>query len=176
VAAYISLLQIAQASGSTEQAKAIEMRATVAVPTTYYVRHVYLTALQPRWGGSYEEMQQYEAGLNDAARTNPRIWSLKGDSWGERGRSAWQQHEEMDAISYYTTALQFGDRLEFLKARASLYINTRQYELALKDLVHYRAYDPTNDEVNQDTACMLSMHAGRPCAPASKSNGVASQQ
>jgi tetratricopeptide (TPR) repeat protein len=128
VPAYVALLQVAQAVAGRDAATAIEKRATREVPTTYYVRQMYLRNLRPRWGGSYEAMETYEATLTDAAKLNARIWSLKGESWGERGYTAQAEGDTEGAIGYYTRALQYGDRLEFLKARGTQYFAAHQYD------------------------------------------------
>ena len=172
VPAYIELLAVAQAMGDVESAAAIEKRATSRVPTTYYVRYSYLVNLRPRWGGSYELMTAYEEGLTSAARLNPRIWSLKGESWAERGYTARLDRDERGAIKFYTKALEYGDRLEFLKARGTLYLDSHQYDLALKDFTRFREYDATDDEVNRDTRCVVELRSGRPCESGGGSPGA----
>jgi tetratricopeptide (TPR) repeat protein len=172
IPAYIALLEIAQSSGSSAGARAIEKRATAAIPGTYYVRHTYLTILQPRRGGSYSEMEVYEGSLADAAAENPRIWSLRGESWADRGKTAWENYQGADAVKFYSKALEFGDRLEFLKARGSLYINLGQYDSALRDREHYREYDSKDEEVNQDIACLKSVDTIQNCWGSSGDNSI----
>jgi tetratricopeptide (TPR) repeat protein len=162
---YMELLQVAQAIGGVDIAQAIERRAAREVPTTYYLRYVYLMNLRPRWGGSYELMTAYEDGLTDAARLNPRIWSLKGQSWAERGYSAWQDDRDLArAVTYYTKALEFGDRMEFFKTRGILHLDLHQYDLALKDFSRYREYGGTDDaEVDRYVQCSKALRDNRPC-------------
>jgi tetratricopeptide (TPR) repeat protein len=164
VPAYIALLQVAQAVAGPDAATAIERRATREVPDTYYVRQMYLRTLRPRWGGSYEAMQAYEGKLDDAAKLNPRIWSLKGESWGERGYTAQADGDTAGAIRYYTRALLYGDRLEFLKARGTQYFAARQYDLALKDFNRYREYYARDDQIDRYAECSEALRNGRPCA------------
>lgn len=147
--AYNSLIRIERASGSRKSAKTILATAVRQIPHTYYVRFEYLQALTPRWGGSYQRMQIYTDDLDKKAIANPRIWSLKGEAFADRGVKAWNASDYEAAARHYTVALSYGDRMEFLKDRGYVYIGLGQYDLALADLVRYRQYDPGNAEVNQ---------------------------
>jgi tetratricopeptide (TPR) repeat protein len=147
--AYNSLIRIERAGGSRKSAKAILATAVREIPHTYYVRFEYLQALTPRWGGSYERMRIYTDDLDRKAVVNPRIWSLKGEAFADRGVKAWNASDYEAAARHYTMALSYGDRMEFLKDRGYVYIGLGQYELALADLVRYRQYDPDNVEVNR---------------------------
>jgi tetratricopeptide (TPR) repeat protein len=161
--AYAALILIAEADGERDEAQRIERQAIREVPSTYYVRYSYIMTLRPEWGGSYAAMHAYAASLNGAARLNPRIWSLQGDEWSQRGNRAWQQGDERRALEYYSNALRYGDRLEFLENRGFLYVNTRQYELALRDFDRYREYSTSNQRVNDYTQCIEDYRAGRGC-------------
>jgi tetratricopeptide (TPR) repeat protein len=161
--AYTALILIAQADGERDEAQRTERQATREVPSTYYVRYSYIMTLRPEWGGSYAAMHAYAASLNGAARLNPRIWSLQGDEWSQRGKHAWQQGDERRALEHYSNALRYGDRLEFLENRGFLYVNTRQYELALRDFDRYREYSTSNQRVNDYTQCIEDYRAGRGC-------------
>jgi tetratricopeptide (TPR) repeat protein len=163
IPAYIELLEVVQAVGSVEAATAVEKRATREVPTTYYLRYTYLANLRPRWGGSYELMTAYEDSLTEPARLNPRIWSLKGQSWAERAYTARENGDAASAIMYYTHALTFGDRTDFLKERGTVYLFTHQFDLALKDFTRFREYNSTNDDVNHYVQCIDDFRNGRPC-------------
>ena len=161
--AYTALILIAQGNGERDEAQRVERQATREVPSTYYVRYTYIMTLRPEWGGSYAAMRAYAASVNGAARLNPRIWSLQGDEWSQRGKHAWQQGDERRAVEYYSNALLYGDRLEFLENRGFLYVNTRQYELALRDFDRYREYSTSNQRVNDYTQCIEDYRAGRGC-------------
>jgi tetratricopeptide (TPR) repeat protein len=163
IPAYTALILIAQADGERAEAQRIESEATREVPSTYYVRYSYIMTLRPEWGGSYAAMRAYAASLTGAAMLNPRIWSLQGDEWSQRGRQAWVQGDERRALEYYSNALRYGDRLEFLENRGFLYVNTRQYELALRDFDRYREYSTSNQNVNDYTQCIEDYRAGRGC-------------
>lgn len=147
--AYVALIDIIRGSGDSMSAERALTEAVRWIPETYYVRHAYLVALHPRWGGNYSLMQAYANSLDEAARLNPRIWSLKAEVPAELGHSAWLTGDYPQAIKYYTEALRFGDRLEFLKTRGKVFIATRQYAAARNDFARYLDYSPSDAEVNR---------------------------
>lgn len=63
-------------------------------------------------------MKAYVDTLDDAARLNPRIWSLKGEEADERADVALRQGDYAGAVKFYTKALQFGGRASFLRGRS----------------------------------------------------------
>lgn len=150
VPSYLALMQVHQASGSLDQAAAAVAAATKEIPRTYYVRAYYLRALRPKWGGSFASMKAYADTLDEAARLNPRIWSLKGEEAGERADVALRQGDYAGAVKYYTQALEFGDRASFLKGRSQAYQGMGEFRLALDDLQKYQTYNKDNKEINAD--------------------------
>jgi hypothetical protein len=146
--AYCSLIFIEKASGNNDSIKNILAIAVRSIPETYYIRYTYLTSLHPRWGGSYEQMQEYANSIDKDALINPRIWSLKAEVPAERGYTALLNKDYNKAIQYYTEALSYGERMSFLKYRGRMYMETKQYDLALKDFMRYRKYDKSDKEVN----------------------------
>jgi tetratricopeptide (TPR) repeat protein len=145
--AYVAVIRINRARGDTRSAERALHEATRWVPETYYVRHAYLRALEPKWGGDYSLMQAYVATLDEAAKVNPRIWSLKAEVPAALGDSAWHSKDYAQAIRYYTEALRFGDRLEFLKSRGKLFWTTREYGRAKADFAKYLEYNDSDAEV-----------------------------
>ena len=146
--AYCALIGIEMASGNIDSTTNIHDLAVRSIPQSYYVRYDYLKSLYPRWGGSFELMQEYVDGLDKAAQKNPRIWSLKAEVPAERGYTAWLDKDLDSAIQYYTEALSYGDRMSFLKYRGRLYMLVNQDALALEDFMKYRKYDDTDKAVN----------------------------
>ncbi len=146
--AYCALIVVEMASGNIYGTTSIHNLAVRSIPETYYVRYDYLRSLYPKWGGSYELMQEYVDGLDKAAQKNPRIWSLKGEVAAERGNSAWLDEDYQSAIQYYTEALSYGDRLSFLKYRGRLYMLVGQDALALEDFLKFRKYDDSDRVIN----------------------------
>jgi tetratricopeptide (TPR) repeat protein len=161
---YEALILIAKASGDIEDGKKILDMATKAIPGTYYVRHAYLDMLRPRWGGSYALMSQYTDTLDQAALLNPRVWSLKAEVPAEIALTAYIGDDNQKAIQYYTKALSYGDRMEFLLRRGEAYMNLRNFELALKDFTRFQKFDKDNLQVNGYIASIKDFYAHNPNA------------
>lgn len=159
VPTYIALMKVHQATGSLEQAAAAVGAATKEIPKTYYIRAHYLRTLRPKWGGSFASMKAYTDTLDDAARLNPRIWSLKGEEAGERADVALRQGDYADAVKFYTQALQFGDRASFLRGRSQAYQGLSDFRLALDDMQKYQTYDMANKELNADAERLVEFFA-----------------
>lgn len=147
--AYVALIDIVRGSGNTATAEKALTEAVRWIPETYYVRHAYLVALHPRWGGNYSLMQAYASSLDQAAQLNPRIWSLRAEVPAELGYSAWLSGDHRQAIKYYTEALSFGDRLEFLKNRGKIFMAAKQYAAARRDFARYLEYRRSDAEVHR---------------------------
>jgi len=145
---YSYLIGIEKAEGNIDSTTKIHDLAVHSIPETYYIRYEYLTSLYPKWGGSFELMQEYVDGLDRAVQKNPRIWSLKGEVAAELGNTAWLDSDYVGAIQCYTEALSYGDRMSFLKSRGRLYMLTGQDNLALEDFIKYRKYNKADRVVN----------------------------
>jgi len=146
--AYLNLILIERASGSTEQAKQIADAAAKYLPQSYYIPAAYLEALKPRWGGSYESMETYASSLSIAVPLNARVFNLRADAPAERAYSAVLAKDYLTAIRFYTEALSYGDRPSFLYWRGRSYKELRQHDLALADFKRYTRYRQDNTEVN----------------------------
>jgi len=144
---YCSLIRIARASGGIVDSESILASAVRSIPETYYIRYEYLRSSEPRWGGSYRQMQEYADSLDNEALRNPRIWSLKGEIAAERGFTARLDKDYGQAIQYYTEALSYGDRLSFLKIRGYLYMIIGQDELALSDFTRSNEFGIYDKEI-----------------------------
>lgn len=147
--AYVALINIARAAGDTMSAERALNEAVRWIPESYYVRHAYMTALHPKWGGDYSMMQAYANSLDQAARLNARVWSLRAEVPAQLGYSAWVSRDYAEAIKYYTEALHHGDRLEFLKNRGTIYLTLKQYPAARRDFARYLKYSRSDGEVNR---------------------------
>lgn len=146
--AYMALIDVQRASGDTMSAERTATEAARWIPQTYYIRYAYLIALRPRWGGDYTLMQAYVNSLDEAARLNPRIWSLKGEVPALLGLNAWEAGDYPAAIKHYTEALSFGDRASFLKDRGRVFLDAKQYAAARRDFERYAQYVANDAEVD----------------------------
>lgn len=156
VPAYYALLLIDRSVGNAETTRNDYARAIGVTPESYFLRHVYLSTLTPKRGGSYKLMYEFTKDIAKLAELNPRLWSLKGDISEEKAKTAWQASELATALRYYNEAMTFGDRLSVLKNRGRLYYSIKDYQSALRDFTTYQEYDFHDQEVNAWVAAMVA--------------------
>jgi tetratricopeptide (TPR) repeat protein len=163
VPTYMALLDIERASCNRKDVDALARKAVAAVPSTYYLRSAYMNALQPRRCGSLDEMGNYAKSQAQAADLNPRVWSLQGNVFADQGSQARHDRDYLKAIAYYTKALEYGGRLDFLDARASMYQSLRLYDQAQADLQQMINIDPGDASLRRRMTCLSVMMSGHMC-------------
>jgi tetratricopeptide (TPR) repeat protein len=142
--AYTYLVAIAKTTNMSFSTKQILDKAEENDKRTFYVRYEYVLSLQPRWGGSYEEMSAFAQHAIKFSDLNPRLWTLQGDAYIDRADSYYQEGNYVAAIESYTEALKFGDRVSWLKARAASYYKLGQKDEAIADYKRVLYYSPTD--------------------------------
>jgi tetratricopeptide (TPR) repeat protein len=145
--AYTWLVIIAKQSKRPFTAKQILQKAEENDRRTFIVRYQYILSLQPRWGGSYQEMSKFAEQVMKYADSNPRLWSLQGEADADRADKYYDQGNYVSAIESYTAALRFGDRIKWLKRRAECYENLGQKDKSSADYERVRFYDPHDSSV-----------------------------
>jgi tetratricopeptide (TPR) repeat protein len=150
IAAYRQLIEIASFNGDTRASRSFLDKALKLQPNSFVVRMAHMHNLEPRWGGSYEEMGQFATESAPYANRNPRIAALKGYVDLDLGRAAEAAGRNGDAIEAYQRALQYGNLWEFRYQRGRYNSRANQEEAALDDfnsvLVQYPQYaDALND-------------------------------
>jgi len=140
--AYIRLVSIAKTSNMPFSAKEIVKEAERIDPRSFYVRHEYMGALLPRWGGSYGEMSDFAKTAIKYCNLNPRLWSLQGAADADRADLYYREGDYSAAARYFTKALSFGDRVAWLKYRAACYENQGKSNEAAADYRKAQYYDP----------------------------------
>jgi len=83
---YFHLLDIGMAVGAKENLRELFDRAIALDPSSYAVRLKYMVTLEPRWGGSMEEMRNFyaecqRAGLNDAQNKELQGMLAQEQAW-----------------------------------------------------------------------------------------------
>ena len=122
---------------------AIAQRAFALCPGCFQVRVSHMVGLQPRWGGSYEEMV-------DAARAarlsvNPRFAALPGYVDRDRSSVANEAGDLSGALVHIERACALGDEAEFLRVRGHILARQSQMKLAVESLtkaLEIRPHDP----------------------------------
>jgi tetratricopeptide (TPR) repeat protein len=95
------------------------------------IRAIYLQAIEPRWGGSHELMDQKAADwqLTDQ---NPRLKELLGFSDMDRCSLLISENEPEQALSYCDRALAHGQHVDFLSTKAAALARLERYDEAIE--------------------------------------------
>lgn len=137
--AYVWLLYMAKSSNMPYTAKEILQQAEEQDKRTYSARSSYLDSLQPKWGGSFEEMNAYAKQLMPYLDLNPRLWDLQGNSYYLQAFELHREKKYEAAVQLYTEALKYGETQKRLNLRASAYSAMGREDLAGADLKKFRA-------------------------------------
>jgi tetratricopeptide (TPR) repeat protein len=134
VVAYEKLLSIGRAGGAP---RGELLRYTEPVgqicPSCVYPLWIYLESLEPRWGGSYEEMDRFVAGLAPRIAKYPQLAVLAGAAAEDRGDSASDAGDYEAALRLYNEALDHGDYWVYRRSRGGALYRLKRYEEALAD-------------------------------------------
>ncbi len=131
---YNLLIGITNAQGKDDE-KAMILRTALDInPASFRVRSHYLKTLTPRWGGSFEEMQEFIEGSLVHVVDNPKLELLKGYMYAEAGDLKASSKTYSKAEKMYTAALTFGENHETLMDRGKNSYRRENYKDALKDL------------------------------------------
>ena len=158
--AWKALIEIAMASPMPFTPDEIYREAVSHDNRSFYLRGQYMHALKPRWGGSYEAMSKFaEEAARDAA-LNPRVYSLLGMVYADQANLHQQREDYVNAEQLYTKALQYGDKLSWLKARATCYHKLNQTAESLADLERVLLYTPGDPTITYQVERMRRSQAG----------------
>lgn len=113
-------------------------------PGTYSVRLLYITTLEPKWDGSFLEMEVFADESEAYLSENPRLWLLKGLADEQKGFRAWNRNDCDAAIVHYSNALQYGVYYMWLNLRANCLAKQGKYDEAMQDLSLSLQYSPNN--------------------------------
>jgi TPR repeat protein len=133
--AYKLLISTATATGESEANKLFIEKALEISPYSFILRFVYMSDLEPRWGGSYRKMKQFAEEAQKYTNVNPKLRILQGLVYCDQGRMEAYNKRYKEAVKLYTKALSFGDFWYFFKERATIYYYyLHQYDKALADI------------------------------------------
>jgi len=113
-------------------------------PGSYSVRFLYMTTLEPKWGGSFLAMEVFADEAEAYLDYNPRLWLLKGLVDEQKGFRAWKRNDCNAAILHYSNALQYGVYYMWLNLRANCLAKQGKYEEAMQDLSLSLEFSPNN--------------------------------
>ena len=146
IPAYTSLCTVARASEQSVSPKEVVEKAEAVDRRAYLVRNEYQTSLMPRWGGSHEEMTAFAKRAVKDAGLNPRLYTLQGVVYADQADEYHRGHDYAAAVKWYTKALQYGDRLNWLRYRAGCNLYLGDKNAAIADYRKVLYYDPSDNE------------------------------
>jgi tetratricopeptide (TPR) repeat protein len=96
-------------------------RALELFPDSFLIRARFMWAKEPRWGGSYREMENFAKDSEQYADSNPAMTALYGFICYDQSRRLVKREKYKKAVEYCTKALSYGDNWLFYKQRANIY-------------------------------------------------------
>lgn len=108
VQAYCYLIEIDMNEGGHKK-RSLYARALKVNPDSFNARASFLNSLLPRWGGSYDEMNQVVAAAKPSYGRMPRLQVLEGRVDTDIGEILRRQGKEQEAKTYFVRALSKGD-------------------------------------------------------------------
>ena len=134
VIAYHTFMSIAPYDGDTAMSREAMDQALVIQPYSFLAREAHMLNLRPRWGGSYEAMEQLAREADSLSDRNPRLRALHGFAAWDAGDVAERKNDTAGALQLYDRALTFGDFWRFRLERGQLYYQLDRHADALVDL------------------------------------------
>jgi tetratricopeptide (TPR) repeat protein len=132
------------------------------VPASFVIRDETMICLKPRWGGSYQAMDQFAGQAQVHAHENPELLALKGLADNDRGELLSIDGKYDAAIAYFTRAIaEGGDYGTFYYRRGDTLMRLERYAEALEDLGRANQLAPQDADVVERTAYGLVV-TGKP--------------
>ena len=147
VVAYEGYMDIAPYAGDTGMSRDAMDQALLIQPYSFLAREGHMLNLRPRWGGSYEAMEELAQGADSLVNRNPRLRSLHGFVAYDQADLAIRSKDTPRALELYEQALSFGDLWRFRLKRGQLYHWIGREEDALADLQHAQVQRPQHAEL-----------------------------
>jgi len=144
--AYLVLMEISQSLGDQERGALLARQALELYPDSYLLRYRRMTALLPRWGGSYDAMERFAGESARFAARNFRLRSLPGMIPWDQGRVAASDEDYPKAIALFENALTYALTSTVLYDLADSYGRAKMYDKALATLDRAAAVKPASPE------------------------------
>lgn len=135
-------LGMAKADMGMAQRRKLVRAALQRSPRSFAVRYHHLFGLQPRWGGSPEEMQAFVNETRAAVRANPALTPLAGFGHYAQGVDLFSQESYQDAERRHTQALAEGEFALYYSGRGRAREKLGRLDEALADFNRALALEP----------------------------------
>jgi tetratricopeptide (TPR) repeat protein len=160
--AYAAIIDAAKGVSDRKTMESVYTAGIKNVPLSLSIRAILMSALRPRWGGSYDEMAKLAEDAQKYAAQNPRLESLKGFADEDKGALALGAGDRNKAIRFYNHALdEGGDFAVAYAGRGSAYDGINRFDDALEDLSRANRLRP-QDPHTLESLAYLYVHLNRP--------------
>lgn len=162
IVAYRLMIDMAATQGRIRISRQMLDSALKIQPYSFLLRLAHMHNLLPRWGGSYDAMEEFANESAPYAKRNPRLKALKGFVDLDRAENFEGDDQKGDAIEAYQRALRFGDYWDFHYQRGQYYSRSDLDEEALEDFNAALLQQPQNDDALSARAAVeyeLARHA-----------------
>jgi tetratricopeptide (TPR) repeat protein len=148
IVAYYELIRLAKADPELAMPVSEYLkRALDLCPACFELRRQYMVGLEPRWGGTYEEMEQFAKESQRMAGANPQLRVLIGLRYADQGQSACGAGRYDEAVALHNQALSYGEYWNFFFGRAKALRCSHRYQEALLDLARAIALRPSKADL-----------------------------
>lgn len=138
------LIRMARGVGNSRVTEALVSAGLQHNPGSYVIRANYLASLQPKWGGSMEEIRNFLASMEEQINGNRELSVLRGYPDFVTADTFNRDENYQDALVYYTKALAVG--LPVRNVRGRIHKHLGQYAEALSDFNAALENDPLDIE------------------------------
>ena len=155
-AAYGPLINAAQMKDGLDKCGEVSRAALALAPASYRLRTASMACLVPRWGGSYEMMDEFARRSQQWQQQNPRLDALRGFSSWDQGRILLEAKRYDDAIRAFNDAIASGDDWRFYRDRARALSRLGRSEAALRDYERALALWPQANDLRVSRVATLA--------------------
>ena len=129
---YYNYLQVVRQGDSELGKQDVMNMAMEAGLDEYYLRKQYLHTLQPKWGGSYEEIRAFALESQEIRERNPRVYALLAYEPSLLGKAAKKNEEWEECVAQYSKAMEYQEQWHY--ARADCYKALGNLDAYIADL------------------------------------------
>lgn len=141
--AYDILMGIANTTGDDNAEDRLICEAKKRFPHSYLIRATGMWAKQPRWGGSYREMEAMARQAEAFYDENPRLAVLYGMIYADQSGNLVKKEAHDKALAVLDKALLFGGHSHFYYKQARIHYQMKAFPRALEAVNHSVERAPT---------------------------------
>jgi len=133
---YMLRIGIHMGKGEDRQKDAAFQEAQIMFPSSSFLYFMMIKSKQPRWGGSYAEMELLASQALASVEKNPELYMLFGQIYLDQANLYRDEKRYNEAITLYSKAGSFGEHYTFFEERARTYRDMKDYDHAIEDVNH----------------------------------------